>query len=61
MTINVDKTRFLVNKKYLIKKNRVALAFKCFYGEILVICTKVHRLKLKFSDVFERKLYFRND
>ena len=61
MTIYVDKVGFPVNKKYLIKRNRVALLFKCFDSESLVICTQVHWVKLKFSDVFERELYFRND
>ena len=61
MTIYVDKVGFPVNKKYLIKRNRVALLFKCFDSESLVICTQCHWVKLKFSDVFERELYFRND
>ena len=61
MAINVDKIGFSVNKKYLIQENCVCLIFKCFYSQSLVICTQFHRLKLKFSHVFERKLYFRND
>jgi hypothetical protein len=61
MAIYVDKIGFSVNKKYFIQENCVHLFFKRFYSQSLVICTQFHRLKLKFSHVFERKLYFRND